>query len=52
MVFARVQTHAVLAAYLGEYAVTKNIAVSVYFLSVLIKIYNFREVHIFDMFYG
>ena len=47
VVFAHIQTHAALAAYLGEYVVTKNIAVSVYFLSVLIKIY-----HKIEMFYG
>ena len=28
------------SAYLGEYVVIKNIAVSLYFLSVLIKIYH------------
>lgn len=56
VVFARIQTHSALAAYLGEYVVTKNIAVSVSFLSVLIKIYHkidlIRGVHIFEMFYG
>ena len=50
VVFARIQTHAALAAYLGEYVVTKNIAVPVSFLSVLIDL--IRGVHIFEMFYG
>ena len=39
-VFLCIQTCAALAACLGEYVVIKNIAVSLHFLSVLIKIYH------------
>ena len=39
-VFLCIQTYAAIAACLGEYVVIKNIAGSLYFLSVLIKIYH------------